>query len=143
MNAKLRQEISKALDLDPEMLKQGKWVPLGNTGLSFLVRPATIHNKDFQAKLLQDENYKLFDKVRADPEAFKDEALRLKYAEILLGTIILDIKKQGLSKEDLGVFEADDLSWLMLIHETDFSIILNHTTNRKNFQIITDEQAKN
>lgn len=144
MNAKLRDEINKALKIDEGILKDGKWVPMGNTGLSFLVRPATIHNKDFQAKLLQDKNHEIFSKIKSNPESIKtDDELRLKFAKLILGTIILDIEKIGVSKEDLGVMDVEDLSWLMIEYEADFSSLLFYTMNRQNFQIIDEIQAKN
>ncbi len=144
MNEKLRQEIKKELTMDPVLTKEGKWVRLGNTKLEFLVRPATAHNKEFQKILLQDENYKIFDTLRANPDALKEEpGLIKKAASIILGTIILDIRKDGVSKEELGSLEVDDLVWIMQDFETDFVSVLMHSMNRKNFTAITDEQEKN
>lgn len=144
MNAKLREEITKALGIDKEIAKQGKWIKLGNTKVSFLVRPATVHNKDFQSKLIENKNYELFDRIKADKNLLKnDKNERLAFADLLLGTIILDIKKEGLSKEDLGTLEIDDLEWFMTEYEEDFSVIINMALNRETFQIVTDAEAKN
>jgi hypothetical protein len=73
MNNTLRETVKKQLGIDKEAVENGKWIPLGGrTDLEILVRPATVHNKYYQKKLMSDRKYnENFQKIINDQEKAK------------------------------------------------------------------------
>lgn len=145
MNEKLRASLKKELAFDKEALDQGKWIPLGgNTDLEICVRPATLHNKDYQRKILSDRKYsEAFKRVESEKDALTDPVIKRTFAEVLYKTVIMDVRSKTIPKEEFGDLEVDDLEFMLSEYRSDLDMIMLYCTNRNNFSPIDQEAEKN
>lgn len=143
MNNLLKKNLQNRLGIDKELLKSGKWIKFGNNGIELLCRPATIHNKDFQRKILENKKVQMTD-ILTNPEKAEDTEVQMAFAECLHETVILDIRVEGLSREETGSIEsAEDIHYLMTEFQEYFRILVIKLINRETFAVIEESDEKN
>ena len=141
MNEKITGLLKSRLSIDKEAAKNGKWLQLG-PGIELLCRPATIHNMDYQKKVIAHPHFKFSDIVN-NPEKAEDHETQRQFAEIITGTLILAIRDQTDHEVTEELNNPEDVLELISDYTEYFNLLLLRLANPATFAPITEEQSKN
>lgn len=144
MNDKLKAALNKKLGIDKSAAKDGKWIPLGNNGVELLCRPASMFNREFQKKMFDNRDKIKLSEMILNTDIAENPEVQAAFAEALLGTVILDIRCEGLTKEEAGGIETiEDIMYLMQEFGEYFGQLIIKLMQRETFAVITEDEEKN
>lgn len=133
--------LDKAYGVNQKLANEGVWYEVEGSNLKFLVKPSTVHNKDFMKKAFEIDLTKKYGQGWENNILFDDE-LRKDLAKLYFGAVIVDYDFTDKEEKVEPLIEKDIID-LFLEYPVVMKDITNFAGQFSNFQTVDEAEAKN